>query len=110
MPQPNWDDLDFWWRDGGFGRSGRGGEPPGPHQSVDPLDADALRAELAQLRRARWGGANTITYQANGVTRTVTYKTDRELAAALTDLERRLAEAEGLAPPRSFRVFSTKGW
>jgi hypothetical protein len=74
------------------------------------LDADALRAELAGLQKARWGGALTVKYQANGVTRETTYKSDRELAAAITDLLGQLAEVEGLRPPRSFVVHSSKGW
>ncbi len=74
------------------------------------VDVATLRADLEQLQRARWGGTNTVTYQGNGTSRSVTYKTDAQMAAALTDLSAKLAEAEGVLQPRSFQVFSSKGW
>jgi hypothetical protein len=47
---------------------------------------------------------------ANGITRTVAFKSDLEMAAAIQDVEAKLAQAEGLAPPRSFVIHSSKGW
>jgi hypothetical protein len=74
------------------------------------FDAAALRAELSALQRARWGGALTVSYMAQGITRTVTYKRDSEMATAITDLEGKLAGAEGRLVPREFLVYSSKGW
>lgn len=51
-----------------------------------------------------------MKYLANGVTREVTYKRDSEMAAAITDLEAKLAEVEGRLAPRTMQIYSSKGW
>ena len=51
-----------------------------------------LEAQLAQLRRVRTQGARVVEFGSdNGVTRKVEYRSDKELVAAINDLERRIA-------------------
>jgi hypothetical protein len=68
-----------------------------------------MRTHLSALLAARSNGARRMTYTANGVERTVEYRTDSELRTAIADLENRIAQGEG----RSARVHiitSHKGW
>jgi hypothetical protein len=62
------------------------------------------------LQSARRSGTSTVTYNGNGVSRTVTYKSDRELQAAIADLLERIAELEGTGRPHNIVVRAQRGW
>jgi hypothetical protein len=64
-----------------------------------------LTGQLEQLRKARVSGVSAITYMANGISRSMTYKSDKELDAAIQDLERRIAGGGN----RTIRVAASKG-
>ena len=57
------------------------------------------------LLAARYRGVRTV--EVDG--RRVTYATDAEMAAALADLEKRIAQAEAGAPRRRILTSATKG-
>lgn len=68
-----------------------------------------LEVHLAQLRRVRAQGTRVVEFSAgNGVTRRVEYRSDKELVAAINDLERRIG---GLSNARTsqVRIQSSKG-
>ena len=69
---------------------------------------DELTIQLDKLRTARASGILTVSYLGNGVSRSVTWKSDRELNAAIQDLERRIAAVQG-GNNRTIRVTSSKG-
>lgn len=69
-----------------------------------------LQEQLAELKTARRTGARVITFGAGPSSRTVEYRSDAELAAAIADLETELAHATGEKPIRGFVVRSSKGW
>jgi len=71
-------------------------------------DVAELQAELDALRSARASGAREVETQTNGVRRRVAYRTDPELAAAIADLERRIAAAGGRRV-HTIRFGSSKG-
>jgi len=51
-----------------------------------------LEAQLAALRRVRAQGARIVEFSGgNGVSRRVEFRSDAELASAISDLERRIA-------------------
>jgi hypothetical protein len=56
---------------------------------------EGLQAQLDALDAARAKGVKTITYSANGASRSVEYKSDFELNAAAQDLMRRIAAMTG---------------
>jgi hypothetical protein len=75
---------------------------------VDPV---ALAADLARLRQARASGVLESEFSsANGVSRRVKFRSDAELAAAIADIEGRLAPATGQTPIRSIIVRNSSGW
>ena len=51
-----------------------------------------------------------MSYQANGITRTVSYKTDAQMASAIADLEQRIRILEGRNLPRNIAVRGRSGW
>ena len=65
--------------------------------------------ELIALREAlladRYRGVRTIEYK----DQRVTYATDAEMAAALADLEKRIAQAEDGTPRRRILTSASKG-
>ena len=69
---------------------------------------DELQTQLDKLRKARATGILTVTYLGNGVSRSVTWKSDREMQTAIQDLERRIAAMQG-GGNRTIRVSSSKG-
>jgi hypothetical protein len=73
-----------------------------------PESADDLLLQLDKLRKARASGILTVTYLGNGTSRSVTWKSDRELNAAIQDLERRIAAMQS-GNNRTIRVSSSKG-
>jgi hypothetical protein len=56
-----------------------------------PDTSEGLQSQIDRLNTARANGASVVTYLANGASRSVTYKSDREMNAAVQDLQRRLA-------------------
>ena len=69
-----------------------------------------LEAQLEGLRRARASGVRRVEYASgNGVSRLIEYRTDDELAAAIADLERRLAGLRGQRV-HSIAFSSSKGY
>jgi hypothetical protein len=69
---------------------------------------DDLLIQLDKLRRARATGMLTVSYLGNGISRSVTWKSDREMQTAIQDLERRIAAMQG-GGNRNIRVSSSKG-
>jgi hypothetical protein len=67
------------------------------------LTLEQMKARLAALQEARWRGVRSTSYEG----RSVTYATDAEMAAAVADLERRIARAERRAP-RTARPYAVK--
>lgn len=68
-----------------------------------------LQAQLESLRSARASGTRSVEYaSSNGVKKRVEYRSDSELAAAIADVERRIAVLTG---PRitSVRFQTSKG-
>ena len=70
--------------------------------------ADELQIQLDKLRRARASGILTVTYVGNGIQRSVTHKSDREMQTAIQDLERRIAAMRS-GSNRTIRISSSKG-
>ncbi len=74
-----------------------------------PSDLASLQAQLAALNGARAKGVSVVTYSSPaGGTRSVTYKSDREMNAAAQDLQRRIAAMSG-GGRRVTYVDSSKG-
>jgi hypothetical protein len=68
-----------------------------------------LEAQLAQLRRVRVQGTRVVEFSGgNGVSRRVEYRSDGELAAAINDLERRIAKLNNMRISQ-VRIQSSKG-
>jgi hypothetical protein len=67
-----------------------------------------LQEQLADLREARATGARQIRFRDGSVDKLVEYRTDAELAAAIADLERRIA-AQTRTPVRVTYIRSSKG-
>lgn len=57
------------------------------------------------LRAARARGVQSVAYAG----KTVTYKTDAQMAAALADLDRQIAAAEGRPRRRILKIATSKG-
>ena len=54
------------------------------------MTLDDLKSRHSVLLAARYSGTRSVSYDG----KTVTYGTDAELAAAISDIERRIAKAE----------------
>lgn len=69
--------------------------------------AAELQARLEKLREVRANGVRTTRFGEDEVT----FRSDAELAAAIADLERQLAETTtGRTLPRIINIRSNKGW
>lgn len=66
-----------------------------------------LLAALAVLQKARVEGVRRARYSGNGVERETEFRTDAELAAAIADIEKRLA---GPRRMQTVIIRPTKGW
>lgn len=66
-------------------------------------DRTALLDQLEALREARRSGASSLSYEG----KSVTYRSDAEIAAAIAALENELGLTQ---PVRTVVVRSTKGW
>jgi hypothetical protein len=67
------------------------------------MTLDELKSRLGALLAARYSGTRSVSYDG----KTVTYGTDAELAAAIADLERRIATLDRGAG-RILRPYATK--
>lgn len=67
-------------------------------------DTAALESQLRELLAVRHGGARRIKFR----DRETEFQSDAELAAAIADLERRIADAKG-ARVRTVRFATSKG-
>ena len=69
------------------------------------MDIDRMQALLTALQEARFSGLRSVSYDG----KTLTYGSDTELAAAISDLEARIARASGTARRRRWGSVATKG-
>ena len=69
-------------------------------------DLATLQKQLDAVRRARATGASEVEYSGQRVK----YKSDREMAAVIADLERRIAAFNGATASRTIVPRSKKGW
>lgn len=69
------------------------------------MTIEELKAQLDALRAARYSGMLTV----KAGDKWLTYKSDAEMQAAIHDLEREIANAEGRRPARRIRVYASKG-
>lgn len=68
-----------------------------------------LQAQLATLNAARASGTSSVSYVANGVSRTVTYKSDIEMRGAQMDLQQRIVALQTDGTRRTVLVATNKG-
>ncbi|MBU3031867.1 phage head-tail joining protein [Paracoccus marinaquae] len=69
------------------------------------MEIDRMRALLSALQEARFSGLRAVSYDG----KTLTYGSDTELAAAISDLEARIARAAGKTRRRHWGTVATKG-
>jgi hypothetical protein len=69
------------------------------------MELDRMRTLLTALQEARYAGLRALSYDG----RTITYGSDAEMAAAITDLEARIARASGTSRRRRWGTIATKG-
>ena len=69
------------------------------------MSLDEMTAQRDALLAARYRGVRTV--EVDG--RRITYATDAEMAAALADLEKRIAAAESGTPRRRVLTSASKG-
>ena len=68
-----------------------------------------LETQLVALREARASGVQTVSFEAgNGSSKSVTFRSDRELANAIADIERRIAGLMGSRVKVTY-ISNTKG-
>lgn len=71
---------------------------------------DELMGWRDALQRARYAGVRTVEFNTGGGGgRSVTYRSDAELRAALAEVERQIAAATGTGPVALIRTTSCKG-
>ena len=74
------------------------------------MTLEELVARRDALLKARISGLRSTEYSAGGVSRRSEYRTDREMLAALSDLERRIdAMQSARATPTTIRFATSKG-
>ena len=69
------------------------------------MDLERMQALLTALQEARFAGLRSVSYDS----KTVTYGSDAELAAAIRDLEGRLPPASATPRRRRWGTIATKG-
>ncbi|MGR3479091.1 phage head-tail joining protein [Salipiger marinus] len=69
------------------------------------MEIDRMRALLSALQEARFSGLRSVSYDG----KTLTYGSDTELAAAISDLEACVARASDTARRRRWGTVATKG-
>lgn len=65
-----------------------------------------LQAHRAALEAARYSGNRRVRVGGTEVE----FKSDSEMAAALADLDQRIKDASGTAPPATFQFIPCKGY
>ncbi|WP_282602431.1 hypothetical protein [Paracoccus sp. PARArs4] len=69
------------------------------------METERMQALLSALQEARFSGLRSVSYDG----KTLTYGSDTELAAAISDLEARIARASGTSRRRRWGTVATKG-
>lgn len=69
------------------------------------MDIERMTTLLTALQEARYAGLRSVSYDG----KTLTYGSDAELAAAIADLEARIAAASGTPRRRHWGTMATKG-
>lgn len=69
------------------------------------MDLERMQALLTALQEARFAGLRSVSYDG----KTVTYGSDAELAAAIRDLEGRIASVSATHRRRRWGTVATKG-
>ncbi|WP_333669610.1 phage head-tail joining protein [Elioraea tepidiphila] len=69
------------------------------------MTLEQMTARRDALLEARWRGVRTVDIDG----RRITYATDAEMAAAIADLERRIADTSAGARRRIVRTAASKG-
>ena len=69
------------------------------------MTLDELKLRLSALLTARYSGTRSVSYDG----KTVTYGSDAELAAAIRDLEGRIATGSATPRRRRWGTVATKG-
>jgi hypothetical protein len=69
------------------------------------MELERMHTLLVALQEARYAGLRSVSYDG----KTVTYGSDAELAAAIRDLEARIATASGAPRRRRWGNVATKG-
>ena len=69
------------------------------------MSLEEMAAQRDALLAARYRGVRTVEYDG----RRITYATDAEMAAALADLEKRIAQVEDGMPRRRILTSASKG-
>ncbi|EAQ35755.1 hypothetical protein NB311A_05043 [Nitrobacter sp. Nb-311A] len=72
------------------------------------MSVDVLQAQLETLRKARASGVRRVEVRSADSTQIAEYKSDAEMAAAISDLERRIAAMTNTRV-RTFMPFTSKG-
>ncbi len=70
---------------------------------------EELQAQLIALNKARANGVTSTSYEANGVRRTVNWKSDIEMRNAQWDLQQRIAALQAGGARRTVLVATNKG-
>ena len=69
------------------------------------MDSERMITLLSALQEARYAGVRSVSYDG----KTITYGSDAELAAAIADLETRIASAGDAPRRRRWGTVATKG-
>ena len=69
------------------------------------MEIERMRTLLDALQEARFAGVRAVSYDG----RTITYGSDAELAAAIANLENRIAASSGTKRRRRWGTVASKG-
>jgi len=67
---------------------------------------EEIMAKLEALKSQRASGVARVSYDG----KTIEYRGDSEIVAAIRDLERELSKLNGREPVRQIRTFTSKGY
>jgi hypothetical protein len=68
------------------------------------MTLEQMKARLSGLLEARFSGVNVVSYEG----KRIEYRSAADLAAAIADLERRIAAAEGRGRSRAIKTYAVK--
>lgn len=71
---------------------------------------EELQAQLIALNKSRANGVTSTSYEANGVRRTVSWKSDIEMRGAQMDLQQRIAALQAGGFQRTVVISTNKGF